>query len=337
LRIGTGVLGAGAFASETLLPALSSTAGLRMVGVCAATGLSSEGAKTKFGFAYSTTDEDRLVSDPAVDLVVIATRHNLHARQVVAALQAGKNVFVEKPLCLSVAELDEITRAWQHEVANRPSRPVLMVGYNRRFAPLMRQMRSFVARSAEPLVATYRVNAGYIPTDHWVHDAEVGGGRLLGEVCHFVDALIFLTGSMPARVFSAGLPGGGRYRDDNLALTIEFADGSIGNILYAANGSRSFPKERIEAYSGGLTAVLDNFRRLEMAGRRRQVVHRRLQQQDKGHAAEIAALADCLTGDSESPIAYAELAATSMTTFAALGSLRSGSPSVIRPGETDAP
>jgi predicted dehydrogenase/threonine dehydrogenase-like Zn-dependent dehydrogenase len=337
LQIGTGVLGAGAFASETLLPALSSTSGLRMVGVCAATGLSSEQARTKFGFAYGTTDEERLLSDPAVDLVVIATRHNLHARQVVTALRSGKNVFVEKPLCLSVAELGEITQALRHEVATRPSRPVLMVGYNRRFAPLLRRLRSYVARSAEPLVATYRVNAGYIPTDHWVQDPEIGGGRLIGEVCHFVDCLIFLTDSIPSRVFSAGLPGGGRYRDDNVSITIEFANGSVGTILYASNGSKSFPKERIEVYSGGLTGVLDNFRRLDLAGARREVIHPRLQQQDKGHVSEIAALAACLTGGSESPIPFTELVATSMTTFAALGSLRSGCPSAISPGETDAP
>ncbi len=332
--IGIGFLGAGAFAVQTLLPVVTRADDLRPVAVCTATGVSGDHARAKFGFAYATTDEARVLSDSEVALIAVATRHHLHASQVIAALESGKHVFVEKPLCLTPDDLRAIVQAYRQSQA-APEPPLLMVGYNRRFAPFLRRLRSFMTPSGEPLVAAYRVNAGYIPARHWVQDPEQGGGRLIGEVCHFVDSLIYLTGSMPAHVFARGLPNRGRYRDDNLSISVEFKSGSVGTIVYVANGSSSYPKERIEVFGGGRTGVLDNFRQLELADRHRRVLRSPLRQ-DKGHKAELASLVDALRNGGPSPIPFPQLVAASATTFCALESLRLGHPVEIAPVPGDA-
>jgi predicted dehydrogenase len=161
-----------------------------------------------------------------------------------------------------------------------------MVGYNRRYSPMGIKMREFLAGAGEPLMVHYRVNAGYIPPEHWVHDPKVGGGRIIGEVCHFVDFVSFLTGALPVKVHARALPNGSRYRDDNVAVTLEMSDGSVGTITYVANGDKSFPKERVEAFGGGMTAVLDNFRTLEMTRNGKKEVIRSRFTQDKGHRGE---------------------------------------------------
>jgi predicted dehydrogenase len=306
-----GLLGAGSFATSTLLPAMKKVQGLEMAGVCTATGISAEHAARKFGFRYATTSEQEILTDPDVNLVVIATRHHLHAGQVISALEAGKYVFCEKPLCLSEQELARII-----ETANRlEARPWLMVGYNRRFAPLGQQMKAFLDRAGEPLVMYYQVNAGYIPPDHWVHDPEQGGGRIIGEVCHFVDFLTFLAGSPLVSVHAQALPNSGRYRDDNVVIHLGFGSGSIGTISYVANGDRLYPKERIEVFGGGSVAMLDNFRRLEMfRGGRRRVV-RSWGGQDKGHAGEWQALARAFMHRQAAPIPFEDIVSTSAATF----------------------
>jgi len=328
-KIGVGVLGAGNFARLVLLPALRKIGKLKLRALCSAGGLSAVHSGEKLGFEIATSDEDEVYRDPAVGAVFILTRHNEHAHQVIKALKAGKHVFVEKPLCLNENELQEITYAYHSALNTLHSALVLMVGYNRRFAPMARQLKSFLANVHKPLVMNYRVNAGYIPSNHWVQDPEQGGGRIIGEVCHFVDFLTFLTGTLPKRIHARALPSDGRYHDDNVVITLEFADGSLGSITYVANGDIAFPKERVEIFGGGSVAVLDDFRRLELVQRGRKKVHKSRLRQDKGHQEECNAFISAVQKGSSLPIPFEELVATSLTTLAIEESLRSGEAVVV--------
>jgi predicted dehydrogenase len=316
---GIGLLGAGSFATATLLPAIQAAGGFRFAGVATATGVSGHHVARKYGFAFATTDEREVLSDPAVQLVAILTRHDLHARQIAAALAAGKHVFCEKPPALDEAELGDVVRA----LDRAPGR-LLAVGYNRRFSPMAVRMRELAAAAGEPVMIHCRVNAGPLPASHWLHDPAVGGGRIVGEGCHFVDLLSFLAGSLPVRVRAHGLPDGGRYREDNVALALDFADGSVGTITYVAAGDRALGKERVELFGGGAAAVLDDYRSLELhrgGGTQREKSRLR---QDKGHRAEWEAIGRTLRGGGPPPIALESLVATSLATFAAVRSLRGG-------------
>jgi len=315
--VSVGLLGAGSFAMSTLLPAMKVVEGLTLAGACAATGPHARQAADKFGFRYCCTEESQILNDTNVNTVVIATRHHLHASQVVSALRAGKHVFCEKPLCLTEQELAEIIQA--HSQASSQSGQV-MVGFNRRFAPMAVQMKSFVRKMNGPLGMHYRVNAGALPKDHWVNDPEQGGGRILGEACHFIDFLIFLAGASPTQVTTRSLDGS----DENVIIAIEFANGSQGTISYLANGDRFFSKDRVEVFGGESVAVLDDFRRLELVrGGRRQVIRSRWRQ-DKGHRGEWEAFAKALRGGGPAPIAFDEIVATTLTTLRAVESRSSG-------------
>ena len=198
--------------------------------------------------------------------MVISTRHNLHAGQVLAALAAGKSVFCEKPLCLNE---DELAANRACELRADPA-PLLVVGFNRRFAPMAVQLEQFLSEIQEPLAIHYRVNAGYIPGDHWVNDPEQGGGRILGEACHFVDFLCFLAGACPVEVQGQIVGNPGQYSMDNVIATLKFANGTVGTISYLANGDKSASKERVEVFGGGSTAILEDFRRLELIRQREE-------------------------------------------------------------------
>lgn len=319
LRIG--LIGAGEFATSTLLPAMNGLEGLERIAVANATGASAQKVARKFGFRYATTDYQRLLKDDDIDAVVISTRHHLHGRQVLEALAAGKHVFVEKPLCMQPSELGEIQAFYANCSHAEKAYPALMVGFNRRFAPMSRQLKGFFTGLGEPLIMNYRINAGYIPPEHWVHDPEQGGGRIIGEVCHFIDFLTFLAEAMPVSVYARALPNSGRYRNDNLVVIIEFADRSIGTVTYAANGDKSFPKERVEVFGGGAIAVLDNFRQMELIRHGKRKVIRSLLKQDKGHRGEWEAFIDHFRKGAAEPIPLGELFAVMGTTFAVLESL----------------
>jgi predicted dehydrogenase len=323
--IAIGLIGAGNFAMGTLLPAIEQLNGINLVGVCAATGPHARHAKDKFRFQYCCTDEKDILTDPGINTVVISTRHHLHASQVLAALAARKHVFCEKPLCLTEEELLAITRAHS---ALMPA-PRLMVGFNRRFAPMAVQMKRFLEDIHEPLVLHCRVNAGALPQDHWVNDPEVGGGRVLGEVCHFVDLLSFLAESLPVEVYARPLSNPGQYCDDNVLISLRFGNGSEGSIHYLANGDRSFSKERIEVFGGGAAAVLEDFRRLDRTRSGRRSTTRSPLRQDKGHRAEWQAFADCLQGDAPEPIPFESIVATTLATLSILKSRFSGQPAMI--------
>jgi predicted dehydrogenase len=261
-----------------------------------------------------------------VNTVVISTRHHLHAAQVTAALNAGKHVFCEKPLCLSEDELLEIIRVYSKQASNRR---LLMVGFNRRFAPMAIQMKAFVQQIREPLALHYRVNAGHIPADHWVNDPEQGGGRILGEVCHFVDFLSFLADAPPIEVQTHALANGGRYSDDNVVISLRFANGSQGTISYLANGDRAYSKERVEVFGGGAVAVLDDFRRLELVRHGHKRLFRSRLRQDKGHRGEWTAFADAIRSGGESPIPFDQIVASTLATLRVVDSRVSGQPVAV--------
>ena len=329
-----GLLGAGNFAVSTLLPAIKRVGGVEMIAGSAAKGSHARHAAEKFGFSSCTTDEQEILNDPSINTVVIATRHHLHARQVIAALRYGKHVFCEKPLCLNEEELGQIVAAVTDRASDsgtgKSHAPHLMVGFNRRFAPLAVRMKSFLQEVSEPLAIHYRVNAGFLPADHWLNDPQQGGGRILGEVCHFVDFLCFLTNSSPVEVETCSLPNPGRYSNDNIVCSLRFANGSQGTISYLANGDKSFSKERIEVFGGGTVAVLEDFRRLELIRGGKKRVLRSPLRQDKGHAGEWEAFVAAIKIGAESPIRLGDVVKTMLATFALEESRTSGKPVVIR-------
>jgi predicted dehydrogenase/threonine dehydrogenase-like Zn-dependent dehydrogenase len=311
--VSVGLLGAGIFATGTLLPAIKSSSNTTLVSVCAANGSHAQHAERKFGFRYCTTDEAQVIQDPAINVVVIATRHHLHAKQVLAALAAGKHVFCEKPLCLSKDELRSIVGFYLGIAAG--NRPIIMVGFNRRFSPMIARMKAFLAPVSEPLALHYRINAGHLPPDHWVNDPEQGGGRILGEVCHFVDLLTLLASSPVTEVEARAVGNSGRYSGDNVLISLRFANGSEGTISYLANGDRAFSKERIEVFGGGSAAVLEDFRHLELVRNgRKQNIHSRWRQ-DKGHRGEWAAFTRSVQRQGEAPIQFEELVSSTLATL----------------------
>jgi predicted dehydrogenase len=232
---------------------------------------------------------------------------------VKAALRSGKHVFCEKPLCLNEVELNSIVAARDEQAS---SRQLLMVGFNRRFAPLAVRLKSFLKDVREPLALNYRVNAGFLPVDHWLNDPLQGGGRVLGEVCHFVDFLCFLADAPAMEVETRSLPNPGPYSNDNIVCSLRFANGSQGTISYLANGDKSYSKERIEVFGGGSTAVLEDFRRLELVRGGNRRVYRSLLRQDKGHRGEWEVFITAIQTGAESPIPFREVVNATLATFA---------------------
>ncbi len=314
---GVGLIGGGMFTKNILLPALQKVGGVNLLGVATTTGVTAQHIARKFGFSYATTDYREILEDPAIGRVLITTRHNLHAPLVLAALAAGKHVFVEKPLCLTLKELEQI------EAAYDGSR-LLLVGFNRRFAPLAQRIKAMLAGRTTPLVMMYRVNAGYVPESSWVHDPEVGGGRLVGEVCHFIDFLHFMTDSEATRVSVATISGNlGKYReDDNLCLNLTFRDGSLGTIIYTAKGSKAFSRERFEVYCEDSVGVIEDFRRaMVVKGGRTQ--NFKQFSMDMGYQAELNHFFQD-HGPEAGEKLFLSLAHSSRTTLQAAAALRQG-------------
>jgi len=320
---GVGFIGAGSFAQKYLIPFASQAADL----VCVATshGVTAKSVGEKFSFRSHSTDPRSVLSDPAVNAVFVATRHDTHAAFATAALNAGKNVFVEKPLAIQHDELVQVL-----ELANRRSDCRLMVGYNRRFSSLARRARQVFQGVAGPLLINYRVNAGLLPKEHWTQ-TEQGGGRILGEVCHFVDLMQFLTGSEPVEVYalSAAADNAQVPDHDNTVVSLRFRNGSVGQIAYLACGDRLLSKERVEIFGGGQSYIIDDFRSGEhyAGGSRRKV---RLA--GKGHREEVEAFLHAIRSGLPAPIPLRSLALTSAATFAILDSLANGLPQPVTIG-----
>lgn len=336
-RVRLGVVGAGSFANTTLLPVMSGIPELELVAVASRGGLSARAAADRFGAAYCTSDMQDILDDDSIHAVAILTRHHLHASQVVACLEAGKHVYVEKPLCLNQEELEAISSAYQracegagpgegHAGNAGMGLPSLTVGFNRRFAPFVVELKRHLEPLREPLMITCRVNAGPLSPNHWARDPAQGGGRLLGEVCHFVDLLIYLAGRAPLEVSTLALPRNEGCTGENWLITLVFGDGSLGTIAYVANGDQRFGKEYLEVFGGGLSARLDDFRALLIAHGKKRVRRAARLRRDKGHRGEWQALVAHLRGRGPEPIPFAELVQSTRATFAAQESLERGRP-----------
>ncbi|MBK6846071.1 MAG: bi-domain-containing oxidoreductase [Proteobacteria bacterium] len=308
---GIALIGAGAFAHTVLWPALRH-AGARLQVVASRNGAAAAQLARRAGAGQATTDLDAVLGDPTVRAVVIATRHDSHAELTCRALRAGKAVYVAKPLAIDEDQLAAVEHAHQQATLAREAPPLLLVGFNRRFAPHARRARELLATLRRPLTVVLTVNAGSVPPEHWVHDRAIGGGRLIGEACHFIDLLRFLAGQPIARVDAQSLAG----QPDSAVVTLAFADGSSGVLHYLSQGHRAFPKERAEIFCGGRVLRLDNWRRLELWGW--PVARtRRLLRQDKGHRAEAAAFVAALRPGASPPVAFHELLEVSRATLRA--------------------
>ncbi|HLW46977.1 MAG TPA: bi-domain-containing oxidoreductase [bacterium] len=324
-----GVIGAGLFAQTVLLPALRRLPGIRLRTVATQSGLSARHTAERLGFERCSTDPREVLDDPEIRAVVIATRHDAHASLAADALRRGKHVFVEKPLALNVPELRTV---WE---AHAASGGVLVVGFNRRYSPLAGALKAFVG-DRRPLAMTFRVNAGDIPSDHWVYDAREGGGRWLGEAGHFIDVLQYLTGTDPvevyARLSAAGRPPSGGLRDlsagATLTATLTFGDGSTGAVIYADGAERAESRERLEVYGAGIAATLDDNRRLTLV-RGGRVRRARRVEAARGYREELRAWIAAVRGTSAPPVAMSAYAANTLAGLAALESARTGKPVAV--------
>ncbi|MBJ3785073.1 bi-domain-containing oxidoreductase [Devosia sp. MSA67] len=297
-------IGAGKYSTAVLIPAFKA-AGAELRSIASNAGVTGLHAGRKFGFSETTTDTDALLADKQTEAVVVTTRHDSHARFVNQALRAGKHVFVEKPLCLTGPELDDI-------VASRSAgKSIVMVGFNRRFAPHVRKIKDLLASVGTPKSFVMTVNAGSIPSEHWTQDATIGGGRILGEACHFIDLLRFLAGHP---IVDAQRVDMDSTNGDTVTLTMRFADGSLGTVHYFANGNKAFPKERLEVFAAGRILQLDNFRKLTGFGWP-GFKSWRLWRQDKGQRACAEAFVGAIRNGGESPIPFDEIVEVSRVTI----------------------
>jgi predicted dehydrogenase/threonine dehydrogenase-like Zn-dependent dehydrogenase len=312
-KVGIAFIGAGSYAQGNLLPNLPrDDRDVVCRTVMTSSGTTSRRVAERFGFERCTSDEEDIFAAQDVNTVFIATRHDSHARYVRQAIQAGKHVFVEKPLCLNEIELEDILQAHQEHNSLQ-----LMVGFNRRFAPLTGVLKSKLGGG--PMAMSYRVNAGAIPAGTWIQDPAIGGGRIVGEVCHFVDFLTFLCGSLPTLIHAAALPDPDGL-NDTVNINLQFANGSIGTVSYFSNGSKSLAKEYVEVYQSGRTGILRDFKELEIHGSQKPF-KKKLITQDKGQARMVNAFVERVKSGGPPLIALEELARVTQFTFAAQESL----------------
>jgi len=317
-----GIIGAGAFTNGVLLPALASTRA-RLKIIASSGGTSGSVLAKKFDIERTTTDSDQIFADPEVDAVVISTRHNTHARFVSQALSVGKGVFVEKPLAINSDGLGEVVEAHNALIARGES-PWLMVGFNRRFAPTTQVLARALKSRQGPVSAIFTVNAGAIPTDHWTQEPTVGGGRIIGEACHYIDYLVHLVGSPIVSVSARHATGMSSDAEDIVSIQLGFADGSIGTVHYFSNGAKALPKERCEVFFDGAVLQMNNFKSVKSYGKVKLGRRSPTSRQEKGHAEQFAAVTKSLQLGAPPPIPFEELVNVTQASFAAVTSLRSG-------------
>ncbi len=310
-----GIIGAGNFTSSTILPNLKK-ANANMKYIASSGGLSSTIMAKKYGITNSTTDYQEMLKDSEVDLVLVTTQHNMHAKMTLDVMQAGKSVFVEKPLALTKEELDQIIEAHQSKNVN------VSVGFNRRFAPLAKQMKKSLGNGTNPINIVATMNAGFIPKDVWVHDMEVGGGRIIGEACHYIDLCSYLTGSKVTAVCMNAMGINPEENTDNASILLKYENGSNVVINYFANGSKSYSKERVEVYSQERTLIMDNWRKLKGYGFKG--FSNTSSKQDKGHFNQFQALVEQQKKGGGPIITFDEIVNTTKATFAAIDSLKEG-------------
>ena len=312
-KVNISFIGAGSYAQGNLLPNIPETSDVGRVGVLTNTGTTSKRVAEKFKFQFCATEEADVL-DEKTNTVFVATRHDSHGSYVLKSLQAHKNVFVEKPLCLLESELDQIIKA------QATSKKAIMVGFNRRFSPLTKKLKKAVGNN--PMTMIYRINAGAIPKETWIQDAEIGGGRILGEACHFIDYLTYLNGSLPTKITASALPDANQL-NDTLNILIQFENGSSGVVGYYANGSKSMTKEYVEVFSSGQSAILNDFKELKIYGKGK-LKKEKLLNQNKGQKEMVKAFVSGLLEDGKAPISFEEIVSVTKASFKVLESLKRG-------------
>jgi predicted dehydrogenase/threonine dehydrogenase-like Zn-dependent dehydrogenase len=319
VKLNIGFIGAGNFAQGYLLPVLKNIREVELQSIANARGISAHSVARKFGFMSSTSNSSEILNDPNIHCIFIATRHNLHAKLVIQALEQNKHVFVEKPLALSEEELRDIVTAYRHSTGQ------LMVGFNRRFSPLMRQVKEFLHPLQHPLIIHYRINSGFIPKNHWTQEFSEGGGRILGEICHFVDLIQYLTDSVPIKIYAESINSYNSkiMKSDNLNTILKLKDGSLGVITYTSIGNVRLSKERIEIFCDRSSIIVDDFR-LAYLYRNRRI--KKIKVNGKGHTEEILNFIEAVKEGKSSPIPFSSLVITTRATFDIVKSLNKGLP-----------
>ncbi len=314
-KVNIGFIGVGNYASSFLLPNIPRDKDVVLKGVMDAVGTKSRTVADRYGFEFCTSDEKDIFENKEINTIFIATQHNTHAEYVLKALEAGKNVWVEKPLCLRESELEQIRQTYD---SFSDSKPILIVGFNRRFSPLSEKLKKHL--TSDPSAMIYRINAGHIPSDSWIQDREIGGGRIIGEVCHFVDYLTYISESSPDSVFAVDLSDSENL-EDTLTLTMKFKNGSVGTISYFSNGAKSLFKEYIEIYQSGMISLLKDFKQLEIHGNGK-VYRKKMLNQDKGQKNMIRSFIRAVQNGTPSPIEFEDIYAVMLTTFKIIESIK---------------
>ena len=319
-KICIGFIGPGNFATSYRLPFLEKLKNTNLVGVCDTSGVNAKSVAKKFGFEYCTSRAEEIFDNTNINAVFIASHHDSHAEYVLKALDSGKHVFVEKPLCINEEQLEEIKL-----VASKSAGNILHVGFNRRFSKPFVDINNFFSEVTEPILINYRINAGFIPKEHWIQDP-IQGGRIVGEVCHFIDCMVFLTGAQPFRVYAESINSTNTQvtENDNVHINIKFSDGSVGSIIYLANGDSAVAKEYCEVFSGGRVAIMDNFRKTSFFMNGRKKVNK--YNGSKGHNEEIQSFIQSIQDSNIITIPIEEMIHTTVTTFKILESLTSAQP-----------
>ena len=314
--INTGFIGAGSFAQSYLIPNVKSAGG-SMDGVVTSRGITAKNVGDKFGFNFCSSDVNDILRNEKINTVFIATPHSSHAVHVLESLKAGKNVFVEKPLAINIEELDIIIEA------KKNYKQPLMVGFNRRFAPISGNIKKEFQNTGEPMLINIRINAGFIPKDNWIQQKDIGAGRIIGEMCHFIDLMQYFTNSEPVKVFAECISSTNDKITpaDNIAIVIKFKDGSVGNLTYLANGDKGMPKELIEVFSGSKIGIINDFRD-GLIYRNGKTI--KLKSSGKGHKEEVVVFFNALKSGNDSPISFRSICLTTLTTFKIHDSLFTG-------------
>lgn len=315
-----GVIGAGIFATSTLLPNLVKIKGIRLKGIAAASGISSESVGKKYNFEYCTSDHHKILSDPEINSVIVVTRNSLHAPLVIEALKNKKHVLVEKPLALNEKELKEISESWEEHKGH------VMVGFNRRYSELGIKLKDFFNGRSQPMVALYRVNAESIPHDHWIYDPSEGGGRIITECCHFIDFMQYIIGSNPIEVFAKKIETQANSPEDaeNVSITIFFEDGSVGTVIYTTHGDSSVSKEYAEFFADGMVGTITDFKKLELIKSGKKIKIEKKLTTEKGHKNELEKFFSMISKNDFTPLDSNII--TTYVTFKALESINIGKP-----------
>jgi polar amino acid transport system substrate-binding protein len=320
-KINVGFIGAGSFAQSYLIPNVKA-AGASLDTVVTTKGITSKNVAEKFGFNNTSSSSEDIIKNQSINTVFIATPHNSHAQYTIEALAANKNVFVEKPLAMTMYELDAVENVYKNSTGK------LLVGFNRRFADVSKTIKKAFDNLSEPIFINIRVNAGFIPKEHWTQNPELGGGRIIGEMCHFIDLMQYFSDSEPFKVYAECINTENEKlkADDNISIIVKFKNGSIGNLVYLANGDKSLPKELIEVFGGGKTVRINDFRSGELYQNNKTT---KLKSLSKGHKQEVTEYIEALKNGSNSPISFESIKLTTITTFKIIDSLNTGLPQDI--------